>query len=377
MTENKKIMVVDDEPTNLLLIEETLLSGDYDVSSYELPLKAKDEIDTVNPDIIVLDIAMPQMDGYELCEWIKNESEYADVPVIFVTAKDTVEERVKGYEVGCHDYIVKPFKPTELLSKIKVTVDTIEAKNSLKEEVDNVWATAMEAMSSAGEFGETLQFLDKSISCESYEELAELVFAVTSSLDLSCSIQFRHNNGVSNFCAGGICSPNELELLSKAANKGRLFEIGARLFVNFEHVTLFVKNMPIDNPEAKGRFQDLLPIMINGANAKVLAIESAISLRKKRLGLRRAVAQTHDSLLEVQEKLNNQKEKADILLGRLIQEMEAGFLSIDLSYDQQEYMIKLLEDKKTEVTALYDQGLALDSIFNKIIVNLNDVIKEK
>ncbi|THB63830.1 MAG: response regulator [Gammaproteobacteria bacterium] len=373
---SKKILVVDDNITNLLIIEEVLGLDGYDVARYESPVKARDEIDTIKPDIILLDIAMPELDGYELCKWIKEESEFADTPVIFVSAKVSVEDRIKGYEVGCYDYITKPYKTDELLAKIKVACQTVDSRKSLKDEVEDIWQTAMEAMSSAGEFGEILQFLDKTIGCSSYDELAKLLLSVTSSLDLSCSVQFRHSAGINNYRDSGECSPNVCDLMSKAAERGRIFEIGTKLFVNFENITLFVKDMPSDNPEQKGRIKDLLPIMLNGANAKILSIESVIALRKKRMGLKRVIDKTHEALLETQDKMNEQKEMANKLLESLIQEMEAGFMTIDLTLAQEEYMIKVLETKKTEMVNLYEGNLQLDSVFKNIIDALNSVVND-
>ena len=116
---NKKILVVDDEPRLVSLIETYLTQFGYDVCTAgdgEEALKvAADE----KPDLIILDIMMPKMDGYEfLQEYRKNKN----TPIIFLTARVEDEERVLGLEMGADDYVVKPFRPRELMARVKAVL---------------------------------------------------------------------------------------------------------------------------------------------------------------------------------------------------------------------------------------------------------------
>ena len=116
--ENDKshILVVDDDDRIRNLLKDYLSENNYIVSSAENAEDAKLKISYLNFDIIVLDVMMPGQDGYELTKEIKKKSK---TPIILLTAKGEVENRIKGLELGANDYIGKPFEPKELLLRIK------------------------------------------------------------------------------------------------------------------------------------------------------------------------------------------------------------------------------------------------------------------
>jgi CheY-like chemotaxis protein len=111
------ILVVDDQPVNVRLLATMLSQLGYKVrkaTSGEMALTA---IHAEPPDLILLDITMPQMDGYELCEILKKDTKTTDIPVIFVSALDESMDKTKAFEVGAVDYVAKPFhRPASKLS---------------------------------------------------------------------------------------------------------------------------------------------------------------------------------------------------------------------------------------------------------------------
>lgn len=114
-----KILIVDDEMDALLPLKKVLEAADYIVveayDGYEAIEKAKKEI----PDLILLDIMLPGLDGYEVCERLKKDSFTEDIPIIMLTAKDEVRDKVGGLEIGADDYVTKPFNLNELKARIK------------------------------------------------------------------------------------------------------------------------------------------------------------------------------------------------------------------------------------------------------------------
>ena len=108
--ERQKILIVDDAPANIQILHETL-KEEYEVF---FALNGKDALQnasTVIPDLILLDIMMPEMDGYEVCGTLKNNALLKDIPVIFITALDQADHETKGLELGAVDYVTKPFNP--------------------------------------------------------------------------------------------------------------------------------------------------------------------------------------------------------------------------------------------------------------------------
>ncbi|MGZ5278609.1 MAG: response regulator, partial [Pseudobdellovibrionaceae bacterium] len=132
MAVKQKVLIVDDEPRNQRIITETL-DGLFDLhiaSSGEAALTSAQQ---VPPDLILLDIMMPHMDGYEVCSRIRNNPDFKFTKIILVSGKALVDERLKGYAAGADDYMTKPFVPEELLAKTKVFLRLTEAEKELHE----------------------------------------------------------------------------------------------------------------------------------------------------------------------------------------------------------------------------------------------------
>jgi len=119
MEDRPKVMIVDDDPQNSQFIEE-ILSDDYELSIASTGEEALCKIDQTNPDIILLDVMMPGINGYEVCKEIRSKKNHSNVKIILVTARAMLEEKLKGYDAGADDYITKPFQYEELEAKVKV-----------------------------------------------------------------------------------------------------------------------------------------------------------------------------------------------------------------------------------------------------------------
>ena len=114
---NKTILIVDDTISNLDILADLL--NDYDVIDSITGKDALEIVQSENIDLILLDIMMPEMDGYEVCEQLKANPDTKDIPVVFITAKSDEESIEKAFDIGGADYITKPFKPKELLARVK------------------------------------------------------------------------------------------------------------------------------------------------------------------------------------------------------------------------------------------------------------------
>jgi DNA-binding response OmpR family regulator len=111
-----RILVVDDEPRYVRLMEANLISEGYYVIKATNGQEAVELVADQHPDLVLLDIMMPILDGFEACERIR---EFSSVPIIVVTAKGEERDRVRGLDLGADDYIVKPFSATELLARVR------------------------------------------------------------------------------------------------------------------------------------------------------------------------------------------------------------------------------------------------------------------
>jgi len=131
----KTILVVDDTPANLRLLTGLLTERGYTVRPAPNGALALGFVRSTPPDLILLDIKMPGMDGYEVCKQLKADERTRDIPVIFISALNEVVDKVKGFEVGGVDYITKPFQPDEVLARVKTHLTLRNLQKSLQQEI--------------------------------------------------------------------------------------------------------------------------------------------------------------------------------------------------------------------------------------------------
>lgn len=115
----KKILLVDDEPQLVDVVKMRLEANDYEVISAYDGQEALDKVKKDRPDLIILDLMLPKIDGYKVCRMLKFDQKYKEIPVIFFTARAQEEDMKLGKEVGSDAYIIKPFEPQALLAKMK------------------------------------------------------------------------------------------------------------------------------------------------------------------------------------------------------------------------------------------------------------------
>jgi len=111
-----RILVVDDDPPSVKMISFLLREEGYEVVSADNGESALELVDREAPDLVILDVMMPHLDGFEVCRRIRQKQ---DVPVIFLSAKGETVDKVAGLELGADDYLAKPFEPSELLARVK------------------------------------------------------------------------------------------------------------------------------------------------------------------------------------------------------------------------------------------------------------------
>lgn len=125
---NTRLLLVDNSPADLRLLVQLLQSQDFKIS---VALNGREACERAladpAPALILMDVSLPTMDGFTACRLLKKEYKTAAIPVIFVTASDALEERLKGFEAGGVDYVLKPYDPEEVLARVRVHL----AKNSV------------------------------------------------------------------------------------------------------------------------------------------------------------------------------------------------------------------------------------------------------
>ncbi len=126
------VLIVDDNIQNLQVLADILRGGNFKIAMVKDGFKALDFVSRKKPDLVLLDIMMPEIDGYEVCRRLKANEETRDIPVIFISALTDTDNKIKGFEVGGLDYITKPFQREEVYARVNVHLRLKRANENLK-----------------------------------------------------------------------------------------------------------------------------------------------------------------------------------------------------------------------------------------------------
>ncbi|HEX9934290.1 MAG TPA: response regulator [bacterium] len=189
--ENMTVLTVDDTPANTRLLTHYLEKQGYRVITAEDGFEGFKAAIQYHPDLVLLDVMMPGTDGYEVCELLKAEEETKDIPVVFLTAKADVEDRVRGFELGAVDYITKPFNLVEIAARVKMHLQFRYYKK-LCMRIQKVMLQTQRT-TSLGKIGETLSQrlvsdldpLKKEFASSTLKPMGELLHSWKSFQDLS------------------------------------------------------------------------------------------------------------------------------------------------------------------------------------------------
>ena len=366
MSDKQHILVVDDESFNFDMIE--LAIGEryrleYAASGEEALERAAAE----PPEAILLDIRLPGMDGYQVCRELRQKVES---PVIFISGLDSLEERLAGYEAGASDYITKPFAADELERKVALTLRYREEKAALRDQASAAMDTAMVAITSAGELGVVLQFLGKSFTCRSLDELAKEVLDAMEEYSLECAVQLRGDGQVVNLAYGTVVSPLEIAVLDRMEGQRRILDFGRRTAINYPHVSLLIKNMPLDDPDSYGRIKDNVALLVEGSESRVRAMELEAQARRRKEALTALVRRTEQALHDIDQRHRHHKEASTAILEDLLERLEESFMTLGLSDPQEQELMALTNDAVHRALALYDDGLAVDQHLDSVVSEL-------
>jgi len=163
MTSQPCVMVVDDQPANLSLLED-ILGEHYRVRSFPRGRLALAAAAAEPPDLILLDINMPEMKGFEVCEKLKATPELADIPVIFLSALGETEDKVKAFRAGAVDYITKPFQLEEVHARVSTHVELHRTRQELRQSNDYLEELVLERTRELAEAHRRLKTLDSAKS---------------------------------------------------------------------------------------------------------------------------------------------------------------------------------------------------------------------
>ncbi|HEX8963777.1 MAG TPA: response regulator [Rhodocyclaceae bacterium] len=348
-----KIFLVDDDPTMAVVVE-SILGDRYEVSAFENAEHCLERLPAGLPAVFLLDVQMPGMDGYELCRRIKAAPEAAHVPVIFLSANDSVEAVLAGYDAGAEDYLVKPFGKVPLDRKIENLLRIHADRQALRRRAEDSEQLANVVMASLNEYAALIRFLRALNECRDYQGVVEAVLAVLDSYQLEGAVQVRMRSLERTFGRAGENWPMELAVINHVRTLGRIFEFRSRSVYNFDRVSILVTSMPLADPDRCGRIRDDLAIVAESADAKLAAIQETADKLRLRSEISELLRDLGDHVDRYGRSYQHARYQSSEHTVRLLDELLVATAHLGMSGEQEDAILDLVKRRSEQLADLYD-----------------------
>ncbi|TDM04901.1 MAG: hypothetical protein C4K60_20925 [Ideonella sp. MAG2] len=374
-----RILLVDDDELTLHMLTASL-EQNYEILHATNGERALAVIKPEAVDLVLLDVEMPGIDGYEVCRRLK---EMADVPVIFHSARTSIEERLQGYRVGGDDYLAKPFDPAELNAKILRVLQQHAARRELTGQLDEAMSAVLSTADMMGEAGVVLEFQREANQCTSHGALANALLAALARWAWDGCVRVRGRHHVVSLNARGECTALEATLLDHLQTQPRgIHALGPHTGFVYGNVLVFVRNLAMNRPEGSmeraesermGRAIDNIALLVEGALYVVTALDAGTTARDLD-EIRKLVTMTRDALADIQARSQVQRMEVQQLTQRLHQQMETSFLSLGLTTSQEDQVSSIVREHGDDVLKTLDQGRELQNFLQRIVQKLGQYV---
>jgi CheY-like chemotaxis protein len=354
------VYVVDDDP----LVQEVLcsiLEPEHAVQCFATAEACQSQLAKAKPDFFLLDISLPGIDGYEFCRDIKSEPRLAAIPVTFISAHENIEARLKGYDSGGEDFIVKPFLPDEVVRKVKVAKTLLDNNLNLREQAAAAEHLSSLALASMDEAGLVLQFMSQLISCETDRDVAAGLLELMRRYGLTGVVQTRVARRALTLSAAGQNIPLEVSVVDHVRTLGRVFEFHTRGVHNFDRVTVMAKNLPVADGELCGRLRDNLAVAAQGADARLRAIEIEESNQRNKAAILSALDDIGESISVLNQANELDRQRSREIINGLQDSLLKSFVTLGLTADQERLVETLVSRDMAQLIELVEHGGEIQS----------------
>ncbi len=351
------ICYIDDNATNQTLIRKSL-DGNYHINSITHPQEALSSLLKINPDLILLDVNMPEINGYTLCKSIRDEQAFKETPIIFLTCRSELKDKLEGFASGGDAYITKPYQIDELKCIIETQTQHYERLKESKKNTENANNLVFSILKNNNEMGLITQYARNLSKALSPEALLKETISALNGFGLKSTLQIQiKSEDITQRSDSTPPSPIELELLELSKNNGRITHIKNKYIFSGNRCVFLIKNMPIEDTDLTGRLKDHLAIIVETCDAYIDLINYKHSEAEKNIDAAKTansqISKDFNKIISIFSGLN--KNSKDIF-DNLISDIEESFIFLGLTEDQELQISKYIETAKIKIDQLLDDS---------------------
>lgn len=371
------ICYIDDCEANLSLIKKTF-AKQHNVGLVSSPVNAMDYLRNARPDLVLLDVNMPNIDGYEICRAIRTTKELEHVPVVFLTCRASLEDRLTGFEAGGDAYVTKPFELAELVHIVGALLSRYQQLRQVESKAESASNMAWTMLQNNSEIGQVVQYARTLSGVRDESDLLKATFSTLDGFGLRSTV-------LVSLVSGEIVArsdrkpftPIETELLNLARQNERIVHYGNKYVFSGNNCVFLINNMPTNDQELTGRLRDHLAIMLESCDACV----ELINYRKRaQLLQQHAASRTQSTVMQefgnVVSSFQALNQQANETFEKLTSTIENSFLFLGLTEEQETQLMSYIEAARHDNDQFKSYGLILQDALNRVADSISELTRE-
>lgn len=375
-----RVLIADDDDTTLEMLE-AALQDRYQVTLARSGREAVSLTQRQPFDLIVLDVEMPDMDGYATCKALRANADTAELPVLFLSARVTIEERLAGYRVGGTDYLTKPFDVVELTAKMDLAIEQHARNRQLNNQVEEAMNTALATANMYGEIGVVLDFQRQVGDCVTYLDISKAFFDALEKMGFEGCLRLSGRQGVATRSGQGECSALGHSILDhmETVKGAKIQAVGDNTSFNYGNVLMLVRNLPMhpqpgfysaDEADRLARVRDNIALIAEGIVSRMRALD--VEMEKTSFEhTQKLVSVTREALVDISAQQHANRLHMGQVFQRMHSEVEESFIHLGLTESQEEHLSNTLKRYIGEAMGVFDHSNQIESHLNKLIARLH------
>lgn len=319
-----------------------------------------------NYKVLIWDAINDKNMNLSMCKELLENEQLSAIPFVLLTSSSNVKDKVKAFEYGCDDFIEASVSADETCARITKSIFHQIANSQLTQRLEQATETARNAMVDNSDLGANIQFLLQVHSCDNLDQLGQQFFATIERYGLACSLQMRSEMGVKDMEAHGMAKDLESQLLLQLKDSGRYVDFGRRTVVNYDRVSLLIKNMPLEDQEKYGAIKDNTFCLVQGLNSRILALEDQFKLLAEKESLRKLSTDVHtvinalqNSYQDVMKNIVNEVENAT-------EKIQHRLPHLALTEADETFIDQIAEGLVQHTNQIFNDGLKVDELFMRL-----------
>ena len=333
-----------------------------------------DNLSVYSYQVMVIDLVGLSVDS--ISEYVSGlvSPKEIDVPIVVLAEVSSLDDKVEIYDVGVDDLIDQTVSNDEVIARCRKAMYHTIAMQQISSQLTTAAETARNAIVDKDDLDANVKFLLDLNDCDNLDQVGQLFFRTIQRYGLSCSLQLRSLMDIKNMEPTGMSKDLVAQLLTQLKDDGLFLDLGRRTIINYERVSLLVKNMPTENFEKYATAKKNVFALVQGVNSCVVALEDRYLLEQEKRSVERL---SHDVYSVIglikgsyQQVMRDIAHKVDVTAEKIQMKIPA----LSLAEADEQYLDDVIQDCIIDTTKIFNEGLKVNDIFEGLELSVKDAL---